>query len=92
MEVILLTHSQDHFSRAHGTDFTVKPLLSQLQYDGLSKFGEQVTWGGIPTEMNLNPMTKLLLEHQESKLLPGEEPTQPLEFDKLMNGFRKWKG
>jgi len=45
----------------------------------------------MPEDIKLPPMTCLLLEHQSSKLLPGEDPTQPLEFDKLMRGFRKWK-
>ncbi len=91
MEALLLNHSQDHFARAHGTDFTIEPLKSKLQYDGLTDFGEQITKGCIPEDIVLPKMTRLLLEHQSSKLRPGEDPTQPLEFEKLMQGFRKWK-
>jgi len=84
---MLLNHSQDHFARAHGTEFTIEPLKSKLQYDGLTDFGKQITKGCIPEDIVLPKITRLLLEHQSSKLRPGEDPTQPLEFEKLMQGF-----
>jgi len=68
MEAMLLSHSQDHFARAHGTDFTIEPLKSKLQYNGLTAFGKQITKGCLPEDIELPPMTHLLLGHQTCKL------------------------
>jgi len=92
MEAILLNHSQDHFARAHGTEFTIKPLKSQLQYNGSTSFGDKVTQGSILMDMELPLLMQLLLKHQKSKLLPGEDPTQPLEFEKSNASLLEMEG
>jgi len=40
MEQHLLQQSNKHFSQAHITPFTIKPLKTLLNNDGLSEFGE----------------------------------------------------
>jgi len=91
MENHLLQHSQTHFSKAHGAPFTQEPLKSLLQYDGLTPFGDDVFHGRpIPPDLNLPPMTQLLLEHQKGQLQPNETPKHELQFDDLMQGFKKW--
>jgi len=57
MEQHLITQSQKHFSQAHGTPYTIDPLTTLLQDDGLSNFGERIFHGEpIPPEL-------LILEH-----------------------------
>jgi len=42
MEQHLLNQSQKHFSQAHGTPYTIDPLTTLVQNDGLSNFGERI--------------------------------------------------
>jgi len=86
----LLAHSQTHFSQAHGTEFTTAPLKDLLQYDGLTEFGDQVFQGELPRDLNVTPVTRLLLEHQKSLLNPNEDTTHPLTFKGMAAGFKKW--
>jgi len=90
MENKLLTHSQQHFSQAHGMPYTVAPLKELLQYNGLTEFGDQVFNGTIPEDLNVSNTTRLLLENQKSALLPNEDTSHPLNFEGLMAGFKKW--
>jgi len=92
MEQHLLQQSRKHFSQAHGTPFTVKPLKTLLAKDGMSEFGESIYRGEpIPPEHQILEHTRLLLQHQKSLLPPHTTHTEkPLEFEALMSGFRKW--
>jgi len=90
MEAKLLQHSQTHFSQAHGMAYTQPPLQDLLQYDGLTEFGNQLFQGKIPQDLDVSPMTRLLLKHQKSLLLPNEDISNPLTFEGLMAGFKKW--
>jgi len=91
MENHLLQHSQAHFSKAHGAPFTQELLKSLLQYDGLTPFVNDVFHGRpISPDLNKPPMTQLLLEHQKGQLQPNETPKHELQFDSLMQGFKKW--
>jgi len=91
MSKLLLQHSQEHFSKAHSMPFTLEPLFGHLQYNRLTPFGDQIHAGKILDNVNISPMMPLLLEHQKSKLDPGEDLTMPLDFKSLMNRFKKWK-
>jgi len=64
MENKRLAHSQQHFSQAHGTPYTTAPLKDLLQYNGLTKFGNQVLSGNLPDNLDVSPTTQLLLKHQ----------------------------
>jgi len=44
----------------------------------------------MATHLNLDPATHLLLSHQQSLLPPNESHENPLDFDHLMQGFKKW--
>jgi len=90
MEHKLLAHSQHHFSQAKGLPYTIAPLNNLLGYDGLTEFGEQVMSGTIPPDIPVPPVTKLLLQHQQSLVTPEESTDIPLTFDELMAGFKKW--
>jgi len=90
MEAKLLEHSQWHFSQANGTLYMQTPLHNLLQYNGLTEFGNQVFHGNIPQNLEIDPTTRLLLEHQQSLLEPNEETHLPLTFKDLMAGFKKW--
>jgi len=91
MDDLLLEHSRQHFRQAHGTPFTKPPLSTLLGFDGLTPFGDQIFQGApIPDDLNIIPATRLLLLHQRSLLKPHERNTHPLEFDALMQGFRRW--
>jgi len=90
MEQKLLAHSQQHFSQAQGTAYMQEPLQTLLNYDGLTKFADQVFQGKLPTKLNVPPVTQLLLEHQKSLLQPNEDTSHPLTFEGLMAGFKKW--
>jgi len=90
MEQKLLAHSQHHFSQAKGLPYTIAPLNDLLGYDGLTEFGEQVMSGTIPPDIPVPPITKLLLQHQQSLVTPEESTDIPLTFDELMAGFKKW--
>ena len=89
MEQHLLQQSRKHFSQAHGTPFTVEPLKTLLEKDGLSEFGESIYHGEpIPQEHPILEHTRLLLQHQKSLLPPHMTHTEkPLEFEALMAGF-----
>jgi len=87
----LLEHSRLHFQQAHGTPFTQPPLSDLLGCDGLTPFGDSIYRGEpIPEDLPLDPATRLLLTHQRSLLDMHEPNTHPLEFEPLMQGFRKW--
>jgi len=91
MEHHLLECSHAHFKQAQGTPFTIPPLSNLLGFDGLTPFGEQVTQGApIPADIPLDPATRLLLTHQKTLLPPTESQTHPLDFELLMQGFKKW--
>jgi len=90
MEAKLIKHSRQHFSQAHGTPYTMSPLRDLLQYDGLTEFGDQVFNGNLPQDLEIDPTTCLLLEHQQSLLKPDEETNIALTFEELMVGFKKW--
>jgi len=81
----LLQYSCTFFSQAHGTLYTVPPLSTLLDYDGLTAFGDQVHHGNI-VEMaeTMEHYTKLHLQHQKSKLMSSETVSQPLEYELLM--------
>ena len=87
MENKLLAHSQQHFSQAHGTPYTVAPLKDLLQYNGLTEFSDQVFNGTIPEDLDVPKTTRLLLEHQKSAILPNKDTSHPLNFEGLMARF-----
>jgi len=91
MEEHLIQHSQEHFRQVHGTPFTTDPLTMLLGFDGMSPFGYLIFAGQpIPTTIDINPETWLLLWHQQSILQPNETIDHPLDFELLMKGIRKW--
>jgi len=45
MDQELLAYCQHHFSNSFGTPFTIPPLAPLLNYDGLTKFGQEVLKG-----------------------------------------------
>jgi len=91
MERHLLERSRVHFRQAHGTPFTRPPLSELLSTCGTNAFADQIFQGlPIPPNLDIDPATRLLLQNQKSLLLPGERTAQPLDFELLMKGFRKW--
>jgi len=91
MEQHLLQHSREHFSQAYGTPFTQPPLTDLLNFDGVTPFGDTIFAGTpIPPDLDIAPATRLLLQHQRSLLPETENTDHPLDFDLLMQGFRKW--
>jgi len=91
MEQHLIQHSREHFSQAHGTPFTQPPLTSLLNFDGVTPFGNTIFAGRpIPPELAIAPATCLLLQHQCILIPKTENTDHPLDFDLLMQGFRKW--
>jgi len=69
-------------------EFTKVPQSTKLHYDGLKTFGDKDNNRTIPDDVTLPPMTKLLLEHQRSKLQPNKDTSQPLDIGLLMKGFK----
>jgi len=91
METHLIQHSKEHFWQAHSTLFTQQPLTTLLGFDGIMPFGEQVlARNPISPDLEISPVTRLLLKHQRSLMLPHKRADHPLEFDKLMQGICKW--
>jgi len=91
MEDHLLKHCHMHFCQAHGTPCMQQPLSNLLGFDRLAPFGKLIHWGDpIPDNLNLDPATHLLLQHQKSLLPPTEQPSHELEYEPLMQGFRQW--
>ncbi len=88
MEKNLLECSRSHFKQAQGTPFTIPPLSDLLGFDGLMPFGEQINQGvPIPSDLSLDPATRLLLSHQKTLLPSTESREHPLDFELLMKGF-----
>jgi len=92
MEQHLLQQSSKHFSQAQGMPFTIDPLKTLLQNDGLSEFGESIFHGEpIPQDLPISEHTRLLLQNQCSLLPPATtQMAKLLEFKPLMSGFQKW--
>jgi len=91
MEQHLLDYSREYFKQAHGTPYTIPPLSRLLQYDALTEFGEDIHAGKAAlSQLKIDNTTWLLLRNQQSKMEPKEQSEQPLDFDQLMNGYRKW--
>jgi len=84
-------YSREYFKQVHGTPYTIPPLSNLLQYDALTQFGNEIHAGTVElNEVEIDVATQLLLQHQQSKMTPSEQPEQPLDFDQLMNGYCKW--
>jgi len=65
MENSLIAYCQEHFKEAHGPPYTIPPLSTVLNYDSLTKFGQQVLNGTADLQsLEVTHHTKLLLHHQ----------------------------
>jgi len=90
MERHLLECSCIHFWQAHDTPFTWPPLSDLLGMSGTIPFANKIFKGiPIPPDLDIDPATCLLLQHQKSLLQPGECTVQPPKFELLMKGFHK---
>jgi len=92
MDDHLLAYCQHHFSKSHGTPFTVAPLKDLLQHDGLTPFGQSVLQGTADFDsLPLDLHTRLLLQHQKYCTPTMQPMHQDMPYDGLMQGFHKWK-
>ncbi len=91
MEQHLVDYSREYFKQAHGTPFTIPPLSTLLQYDALTEYGGAIHAGTADLDaLDVEEATRLLLRHQKSKMTSSETNAHPLDFEQLMNGYRKW--
>jgi hypothetical protein len=83
---ILLTRNIDHVSQAHGTPFTLQPILQLFGSDGCTNEALAALDGDIPT--NISRHSKILLQHMQRVRDPI-----PLDmsFEDMCKGFSKWK-
>jgi len=92
MDQKLVEYCQSHFSKSHGTPFTIPPLSTLLKYDGLTPFGTEVLHGTADLDaLNLDHSTRLLLQHQKYCTPPHAPQFQEMPYDGLMQGIQKWK-
>jgi hypothetical protein len=82
----LLKRNITHFAQAHGTPFTVSPLVDLLGYDGCNTVALNILDGQIPQSIP-NYAQKLL-----KQIVRRREPIKlNMTLDDMCNGFRKWR-
>jgi len=75
---------------AHGSPFTTAPLSKLQKYDSITPFAKEVVKGTADIDsLPLDCATKAFLQHQKHPTHFRAKP-QPLNFDKLTKGFKKW--
>jgi len=90
METTLLDYSRTHFATAQGSPFTVAPLSTLLNYDGLTNFGDKILQGRANLEaLPLDESTRALLAHLKDKS-SDRRRHHPLDYDELQKGIKKW--
>jgi len=90
IEQNLLSFCQSHFATAHGSPFTIPPLSDLLQSDSVTPFAKNVLNGTAEIdELPIDKATKVFLKHQRRPTNFIAQP-QPLNFEKLTEGFKKW--
>jgi len=90
VEKNLLSYCQSHFATAHGSPFTVPPLSDLLQTHSDTPFATALINGTANiNELPLDNATKAFLRHQRRPPHFSAKP-QPLNFEKLTEGFKKW--
>jgi len=90
IEKTLLSFCQSHFTKAHGSPFTVLPLSDLLKSDSVTPFADSLIKGTADIDrLPLDKATKAFLKHQRRPSHFLAKP-QPLNFEKLTEGFKKW--
>jgi len=91
MEYHLIAYCQEHFQEAHGLPYTVPPLSTLLNPDGLTPFGQQVLAGSVNfPSLEVSNHAKFLLKHQKAWKQQHLPCFHTLTFDDMIAGFRKW--
>jgi len=91
MERQLLQQGKQHFQKAEGTPYTQEPLRTLLRNDGIMEFGDQIHHGEpIDSALQINPPTRILLEHQQNGIPNLLDRTHPMPFEAVIQCFKKW--
>jgi len=91
LEETLLEHSCTHFAQVEGSPFTTEPLGWLLQYNGLTPFGDWITQGrNLQATHTFDEPTSAILANLKRKLPAQTSTTHPLDYEKLLEGIKKW--
>jgi len=91
IEAAMHTQCQAHFKQAHGSPYMVPPLTDLLGTDSITELGNQLLQGTANIDtLQVGPHTKLLLKQHCRKYPRYKDIPLPLQFEELMQGFKKW--
>jgi hypothetical protein len=87
LEDILFNRNQKHFSQSDGTPFTRPPLNNQLNFSGVSPFGESVLDGNAFTN-NIPDSARAILAELKRVRPPL---LYHMPFHSMITGLSKWR-
>jgi len=91
IELKVLQQHRTHFSQADGSIFTIEPLRSLVNDNCTSPYAQQILAGTADIKsLPIDDYTKSLLRHLKSKTLPNETTANPIDQEKMIQGFKKW--
>jgi hypothetical protein len=89
----IIERNQNHFGQAHGTPFTVSPLVNWAGYHGTSESADALLRGELPPD-ELEQCTEgaqaVLAALQQEIAAPNSVDTR-ITADDLQSGFKKWR-
>jgi hypothetical protein len=86
LEDILFHRNRIHFAQAHGTPFTIPPLSTNLQFSGVTEFGESVLSG---QQIESIPQTAIDILAELKRV--RKPLSHHMSLNDMITGFSKWR-